>query len=59
MKRPDQKFAADTTYGMPAGRSCLLTSNVDKLHEETKKVNAIERLARHLKEGLPEDVLSE
>ena len=57
MKRSDQKFAADMTYGMLAGRSCLLTSIVEELHEETKKVNAVERLARHLKEGIPEDVL--
>ena len=51
-KRPDQKFAADITYGMLASRSCLLTSIVDELHEETRKVNAVERLGRHLKEGV-------
>ena len=53
MERPEQKFAADMTYGMLASGSCLLTSIVDELHEETKKVNAVERLARHLKEGVP------
>ncbi len=57
MKRSDQKFAADMTYGMLVGRSCLLTCIEDELHEETKKVNAVERLARHLKEGIPEDGL--
>ena len=52
-ERPEQKFAAEMTYGMLASGSCLLTSIVDELHEETKKVNAVERLARHLKEGVP------
>ena len=53
MERPEQKFAADMTYGMLASGSCLLTSIVDELHEATKKVNAVERLGRHLKEGVP------
>ena len=42
------------TYGMLAGKSCLLTRIVDQLHERTKKVNAVERLGRHLCEGIPE-----
>ena len=57
MTRPDQKFGADMTYGMLAARTSLLTSNVDELHEETRKVNAVERLARHLKEGVPKEAV--
>lgn len=41
-------------YGMLTAKSCLLTSIVDQLHERTKKVNAVERLGRHLCEGIPE-----
>lgn len=51
MVRPDQKFRADMICGMLASGSCLLTGIVDKLHVKTKKVNAVERLGRHLKEG--------
>ena len=39
------------TYGMLAAGSCLLTDVVDQLHEDTKKVNSVERLTRHLKNG--------
>ena len=51
--RSEQKFGTDMTYGMLASKSCLLTSIVDQLHERTKKVNAVERLGRHLSEGIP------
>lgn len=54
LTRPERKFAADMTYGMLASGSCLLTGIVDELHEETKKVNTVERLSIHLKEGVPE-----
>lgn len=54
LTRPERKFAADMTYGMLASGSCLLTRIVDELHEEAKKVNAVERLGIHLKEGIPE-----
>ena len=47
------------TYGMLAAKSCLLTSIVDQLHERTKKVNAVERLGRHLCEGIPEAAKNE
>ena len=57
--RPVQKFGVDMTYGMLASRSCLLTSIVDHLHERAKKVNAVERLGRHLSAGIPEDALTE
>ena len=53
LSRPDQKFTADMTYGMLASGSCLLTDIVDQLHEESKKVNSVERLTRHLNKGIP------
>ena len=59
LSRPEQKFGADMIYGMLAAKSCLLTSIVDQLHEQTKKVNAVERLGRHLKEGIPETAKDE
>lgn len=54
LTRAERKFAADMTYGMLAAGSCLLTRIVDELHEETKKINAVERLGLHLKDGIQE-----
>ncbi|HKM04634.1 MAG TPA: transposase [Lachnospiraceae bacterium] len=51
LSKPDRKFAADMTYGMLAANSCLLTDVVDQLHADTKKVNAVERLSKHLLKG--------
>ena len=53
LSKPDRKFTADITYGMLAAGSCLLTDVVDQLHEDTKKVNSVERLTRHLNKGIP------
>ena len=39
------------TYSMLASGSCLLTDVVEQLHEDTKKVNSVERLTRHLNNG--------
>lgn len=52
LSKPDKKFFADMTYGMLASNSCLLTDIVDQLHENTKKVNSVERLTRHLNKGI-------
>ena len=41
------------TYGMLAAKSCLLTDIVNQLHEDSKKVNSVERLTRHLNKGVP------
>lgn len=57
LTKPDRKFTADITYGMLASNSCLLTDIVDRLHENTKKVNAVERLTRHLNKGTPSAAL--
>jgi hypothetical protein len=46
-------------YGMLAAKTCLLTSIVDQLHERTRKVNAVERLGRHLCDGIPEEARDE
>ena len=58
LPKPDQKFTADMTYGMLAAGSCLLTDIVDQLHEDSKKVNSVERLTRHLNKGVPQKALS-
>lgn len=41
-------------YGMLAAKSCLLTNIVDQLHEDTQKINSVERLSRHLEKGIPQ-----
>lgn len=48
-----RKFSADMTYGILASGSCLLTDITDQLHESAKKINSVERLSRHLTEGIP------
>lgn len=53
LSKPDKKFTADMLYGMLASQSCLLTDIVDQLHENSKKVNSVERLTRHLNKGVP------
>ena len=58
LPKPDRKFTADMTYGMLAAKSCLLTDIVDQLHEDSKKVNSVERLTRHLNKGVPKKALS-
>ena len=56
MARPFQKFAADMCYGAMASKSCLISEMAQALQEDTQKMNTIERLARHLGEGIPETV---
>ena len=53
LSKPEKKFTADMIYGILASESCLLTDIVDQLHEDTKKVNSVERLTRHLNKGIP------
>lgn len=57
LSKPDRKFTADMTYGMLASESCLLTDIVDQLHEDSKKVNSVERLTRHLNKGTPNQAM--
>ena len=57
LSKPERKFSADMTYGMLAAGSCLLTDIVDQLHENSKKVNSVERLTRHLNKGTPDHAL--
>lgn len=45
------------TYGILASQSSLLTDIVDQLHEDSKKVNSVERLSRHLNKGVPSRAL--
>ena len=53
LSKPKHKFTADITYGMLAAKSCLLTDVVDQLHENSKKINIVDRLSRHLHKGTP------
>lgn len=53
LPRLDKKFSADMTYGILASKSCLLTDISEQLHENSKKVNTVERLTRHLDKGVP------
>lgn len=53
LSKPKRKFIADITYGMLASNSCLLTDVTDQLHEKSKKINVVDRLSRHLCEGIP------
>ena len=53
LSKPDRKFSADITYGMLASGSCLLTDVADQLHEDSKKINTVDRLAKHLADGVP------
>ena len=53
LSKPKKKFFADMVYGMLAAGSCILTDVVDQLHENSKKVNIVERLCRHLISGTP------
>lgn len=43
---------------MLASNSCLLTDIVDQLREDSKKVNNVERLTRHLNKGIPNEALN-
>ena len=58
LSKPERKFSADMTYGMLASSNCLLTHIVDQLHEDSKKVNSVERLTRHLNKGTPKKALN-
>lgn len=58
MARPFHKCAADLCYGAMASKSCLMSEIAQALQEDTQKINTIERLTRHLSEGIPETVLN-
>lgn len=53
LSKPERKFTADITYGMLASGSCLLTDISDQLHEDSKKINIVDRLSTHLNKGIP------
>ena len=57
LSKPNRRFSADITYGMLASGSCLLTDVAGQLHEDSKKVNTVERLTRHLAGGTPAPAL--
>ena len=53
LSKPERKFTADMTYGMLVAGSCLLTDIADQLTEDSKKINVVDRLSRHLEKGTP------
>ena len=55
--KPERKFTADITYGMLTAKSCLLTDVVDQLHKDSKKINIVDRLSRHLEKGTPAAII--
>lgn len=57
LSKPERKFAADMTYGMLAGGSCLLTDIADHLQESSRKINVVDRLSRHLARGTSQTAL--
>ena len=50
--REVQKFSADMIYGILASESCLLSDIADRLQEPIRKKNTIDRLSRHLADGV-------
>ena len=48
--RPHKKFLADIIYGMLASGSCLLTEVTRELCEDSRRINVVDRLSRHLAE---------
>ncbi|MCI5602321.1 MAG: transposase [Clostridiales bacterium] len=58
LSKPERKFTADKTYGMLSAGSCLLTDVADKLHEDSKKINIVDRLSGHLDKGTPTEAIS-
>lgn len=57
LSKSDRKFNADMLYGILASGSCLLTDIADRLHENTKKINTVDRLSKHLAKGISRDLL--
>ena len=48
------------THGMLASQSCLLADIVGQLHKDSKKINSVDRLSKHLeKESHPFSIFSE
>ena len=50
--RDVQKFSADMIYGLLSSESCLLSDIADRLKEKIRKKNTIDRLSRHLADGV-------
>lgn len=48
----DKKFTADMLYGIAASESIILSQIADPLMEKAKKINVVDRLSRHLSEGV-------
>ena len=58
LSKPERKFTADMTYGMLSAGSCILTDDANQLHEDSKKINIVDRLSGHLDKGTPTEAVS-
>ena len=54
LSRSDRKFHNDMTYGMLASGSCMLTDIAQNLQEDTLKIDVVDRLSKHLADGIPQ-----
>lgn len=59
LRKPERKFFADMLYGILASGSCLLSEITQELHENSKKINTVDRLSRHLAKGIPHNAETE
>ena len=57
LPRTEQKFFADMLYGMLGSGSCLLSEIAHALHEESHKINVVDRLSQHLAKSVQEEAL--
>ena len=57
LPKPERKFIADMNYGMLASNSCVLTDIADHLHEDSRKINTVDRLSKHLTKGTHKNAL--
>ena len=57
LPRTEQKFFTDMLYGMLGSGSCLLSEIAHALHEESRKINVVDRLSQHLAKGVQEEAL--
>ena len=58
LPRPEQKFFADMQYGMLASKSCLLSEIAHALQDNSRKINVVDRLSRHLSKGTPQAAMN-
>ena len=53
-----RKFTTDITHGILASGSCFHIDVIDQLHEDSNKINVVNRLSRHLNNRTPTEAAS-